>query len=120
MRKRQEEWEQDVRARQQNLVFPDTIQNEGRFWRNLASGKQKITIVQVVGIALFFLTVGVIFWSDAVEKFRYAASGSTFDRLVPVFLNWGIILVLFVVFFLLLRWRVRRALLSGRRRDRPR
>jgi hypothetical protein len=119
MRKRQEEWQQDISARQRNTVFPDTVQNEGRFWRNLASGKQNLTIVQVIGIALFFLTVAVIFWSDAVEKFRFAASGSTFDRLVPVFLNWAIILVLFVVFFLLLRWRVRRALLSGKRPDRP-
>jgi hypothetical protein len=119
MRKQREEWEQDVRARQRNIVFPDTVQNEGRFWRNLTSGKQKLTIVQCVGITLFFLTLAGIFWSDAVEQFRFAASGSIFDRLVPVFLNWVIILGLFLVFFLLLRWRVRRALLSGKRPDRP-
>jgi hypothetical protein len=120
VRKGQEEWQEGVSARQRNVVFPDTVQNEGRLWRNLASGKQKLTIVQGVGIALFFLTLGGIFWSDAARKFRFAASGSIFDRLVPVFADWAIILVVFVVFFLLLRWRVRRALLSGKRPDRPR
>jgi hypothetical protein len=114
VRKRREEWEQDVDARQRNVVFPDTVQNEGRLWRNLARGKQKLTILQAVGIALMFLTLGGIFWSDAARKFRFAASGSVFDRLVPVFADWAIILVLFVVFFLVLRWRVRRALLSGK------
>ena len=120
MRKRQEEWQDDVSARQRNVIFPDTVQNEGRFWRNLKNGKQKLTIVQVIGIALFFLLLGGIFWSDAARKFRFAASGSTFDRLSPVFADWALILVVFVAFFLLLRWRIRRALLSGKRPDRPR
>jgi hypothetical protein len=120
MRKRQEEWEQDVRARQRNVVFPDTAQNGGRFWRNLASGKQKLTIVQAIGIFLFFLPLASIFWDDAARKFRFAASGSTFDQLVPVLTEWAVILVVFVAAFLLLRWRVRRALLSGKHPDRPR
>lgn len=120
MRRGREEWLQDIDARQRNSVFPDTVQNEGRFWRNLASGKQKLTIVQIIGIALMFLTVIAIFWSDAAWKFRFAASGSIFDRLVPVFADWAIILGVFVVFFLVLRWRVRRALLSSKDQDRPR
>jgi len=120
MRRGREEWLQDINARQRNTVFPDTVQNEGRLWRNLASGKQKLTIVQIVGIALMFLTLVAIFWMHAAEKFRYAASGSTFDRLVPVFADWAIILVVFVVFFLVLRWRVRRALLPAKHQDRPR
>jgi hypothetical protein len=111
---------QDVSARQRNVVFPDTVQNEGRLWRNLASGKQRFTIVQAIGIALIFLMLVAIFWSDAADRFRFATSGSTFDRLVGTFGWWGIIFGLFGVFFLLLRWRVRRALLSERRRDRPR
>jgi hypothetical protein len=118
--KGQEDWEQDISARQRNIVFPDTVQNEGRFWRNLATGKQKLTIVQVIGIALMFLTLAAIFWSDAARKFRFAASGSVFDRLLPVLSEWAIILVVFVVFFLLLRWRVRRALLSGKHPKHPR
>jgi hypothetical protein len=120
MRRGREEWLQDINARQRNTVFPDTVENEGRFWRNLASGKQKLTIAQIIGIALMLLTVGAILWSDAAWKIRFAASGSIFDRLVPVVTDWAIILAVFVVFFLVLRWRVRRALLSGKRRDRPR
>jgi hypothetical protein len=33
------DWERDVLNRQRNIVFPDTILNEGRFYRNIASGK---------------------------------------------------------------------------------
>jgi hypothetical protein len=119
MSKRPEEWQQDVTARQRNLVFPDTVQNERRLWQNLASGKQKLTITQTIGIALIFFTVVGIFWSDAARKFRYAASGSTFERLVPVFADWAIPLGLFGVFFLILRWRVGRTLLSERPPSRP-
>ena len=120
MRKRREEWEQDVNARQRNVVFPDTARNEGRFWRNLVSVKEKLTIVQAIGLALFLLIPASIFWSDAVRQFHFAAAGSTLDRLVPVVVDWAIKLGLFGVFFLILRWGVRRALLSERRRDRHR
>ena len=120
MRKAREEWEQDVSARQQNVVFPDTVRNEGRLWRNLKSEKQKLTIVQAIGIALILLVCASIFWSDASMRFRHAASGSIINRLVAAFGWWVIILGLFGLFFVLLRWRVRRALLSEQRRDRLR
>ncbi len=123
MSKRQEEWQQDVSARQRNTVFPDTAQNEGRLWRNLASGKQKLTIVQAFGVALIFLTLFGFFWREAVRRFTFGTSGSLFDRLVATLESFGsqaIILVLCGVFFLLLRWRIRRALLSGKHPDRPR
>jgi hypothetical protein len=119
VRKQLEEWKQDINARQRNIVFPDTAQNEARLWRNLASGKEKLTTVQVIGIALIVLTIVTIEWREAVRTFRFA-SGSTFDRLLPVFLNLAIPLGLFGVFLLVLRWRVRRALLSGKGPNRPR
>jgi hypothetical protein len=122
VRKRREEWEQDIDARQRNVVFPDTVQNEGRFWRNLASGKQKLTIVQGIGIALIFLWLVGLFWREAVRRFTFETSGPLSDRLVATlgsFESQAIILALFGVFFLLLRWRVRRALLSGKHPDRP-
>jgi hypothetical protein len=120
MSKKQEEWQQDILARQRNTVFPDTVQNEGRFWRNLATGKQELTVVQGIGLALMFLALGAVLWGYAVDRFHYSASGSVFERLIPVFADWAIVLVVFVVVFLLLRWRVRRALLSGKRPSRPR
>jgi hypothetical protein len=120
MSKRQEEWQQDISARQRNTVFPDTVENEGRLWRNLTSGKQKLTLLQGIGIALMFLTLGGIFWSEAVRRFTFGTSGSLSDRLVATLASFApqaIILALFVVFFLILRWRVRRALLSGKHTD---
>jgi hypothetical protein len=53
------EWECDVINRQRNIVFPDTNLNEGRFYRNISSGKavfsrgQKASLLLVV--AFFFL-----------------------------------------------------------------
>ena len=46
-------WERDILNRQRNIVFPDTNLNEGRFYRNIASGKavfsrgQKISLLIV-------------------------------------------------------------------------
>ena len=42
-RKTQREWLQDVEARQRNVVFPDTANNEARFWRNIMEGRQRLT-----------------------------------------------------------------------------
>jgi hypothetical protein len=36
-------------------VFPDTAQNEARFWRNIISGQQRLTAVQIVGIVIIGL-----------------------------------------------------------------
>src|ERR1051326_1922908 len=33
------DWERDVINRQRNIVFPDTVLNEARFYRNIASGQ---------------------------------------------------------------------------------
>jgi hypothetical protein len=123
MHKGREEWEADVRARQRNTVFPDTVQNEGRFWRNLVSGKQRLTTVQTIGIVLIFLPLVGIAWREAVRRFTFGTSGSTSDRLVATAVSLvssvAIPVGLLAVLFLLLRWRVRRALLSEKRPNRP-
>lgn len=120
MRTGRDQWQQDIRARQRNVVFPDTAQNEARLWRNLATGKQRLTPVQVIGIALIVLTIVSIEWREAVRMFRFGTSGPTFDRIVATFLALAFPVGLFGVFLLVLRWRVRRASLSGRRPHRPR
>lgn len=48
--RKRDQWLQDIEARQRNVVFPDTVQNEARFWRNL--GKQPFTTSTKVGLAL--------------------------------------------------------------------
>lgn len=52
------EWEQDIVNRQRNIVFPDTMLNEARFYRNLANAKS-LSTTQKIGCALISL---VILW----------------------------------------------------------
>jgi hypothetical protein len=49
-----DEWLRDIDARQRNVVFPDTAQNEGRFWRNILSGKRSLSLAQWIGILLMW------------------------------------------------------------------
>ena len=120
MRKPREEWQQDIKTRQRNIVFPDTAQNEASLWRNLITGKQKLTTVQAVGVALIFLPLVGIVWREAVRRYTFGTSGPVLDRVLATLAYFGskaILLALFGILFLILRWRIRRALLSvkGRR-----
>ena len=51
-----DEWLRDIETRQQNIVFPDTLNNETRGWRNLMEAK-RLTPVQQLGIVVLFLFV---------------------------------------------------------------
>ena len=59
------DWERDVINRQRNIVFPDTNLNEGRFYRNIVSGKavfskgQKISLFVVPMYFLIILSAGI-------------------------------------------------------------
>ena len=54
------DWERDVLNRQRNIVFPDTNLNEGRFYRNIASGKAVFSRGQKVCLAVIVLFVMII------------------------------------------------------------
>ncbi len=54
------EWERDVLNRQRNIVFPDTNLNEGRFYRNIASGKAVFSAGQKVCLLVMTLYVMII------------------------------------------------------------
>jgi len=59
-----------VIRRQRNYVFPDTVRNEGVFWRNAVSGEHSWTPVQRAGIFIlgsFMLLPGCFL---AVEALR--------------------------------------------------
>src|SRR5215467_11327233 len=47
-----EDWEQDLRDRQRNLVFPDTVRNEGIFFRSLLRSKKSLPAAQRIGLIL--------------------------------------------------------------------
>ena len=66
-----DEWLHDVDARQRNIVFPDTAENEGRFWRNVISGKDSLTFGQWIGISLVWLCMIAVltgFWPKGDES----------------------------------------------------
>ena len=64
------DWERDVINRQRNIVFPDTNLNEGRFYRNIASGKavfsrgQKVSLLLVVA---FFIVVNAVDFAGRIS-----------------------------------------------------
>ena len=51
-----ERWLQDIEARQRNYVFPDTVRNEARFWRNLT--EVPWTTSTKIGMAVLAVFVG--------------------------------------------------------------
>ena len=65
------EWERDVINRQRNIVFPDTNLNQGRFYRNIASGKavfsrgQKVSLLIIVLFVIIVTSVGL---SEAIAS----------------------------------------------------
>ena len=100
-RPNREEWLRDVDARQRNVVFPDTAANEGRFWRNIVSGKRPLTTVQVIGIGFVCLALAFPLWG-LIESMRTSI------------VSW-LFLGILGASFVLLRWRTRKALsTSGR------
>ena len=70
-RNQREKWQQDVQDRQRSIVFPQTLANEIRLWRNIATGKP--TALTWAGLALFgsfvigFLSViGIMLYREKV------------------------------------------------------
>jgi hypothetical protein len=49
------EWEQDLRNRQRNIVFPDTVLNQGTFYRNLLSRNAHLNSIQRIGMVILSL-----------------------------------------------------------------
>ena len=96
--RKQEEWLRDVDARQRNVVFPDTVENETRFWRNL--GKQPFTTNTKVGLALLALLGWGFLIRIVVALFQ--------EKLVWAFIL-GMVL-LWGPFFGVIAWATRRAL----------
>jgi hypothetical protein len=52
---RREEWMREMHYRQRNIVFPETVMNNARFWRNLTSRKYGFTAGQKLCFSGFIL-----------------------------------------------------------------
>jgi hypothetical protein len=105
--RQRDEWLQDLQARQRNVVFPDTVQNEARFWRNLGKGpSSRLTTVGLAVLAIF-----VSWFLGAILIATYLA-GKTWAVVLGMLLLWGPI-------FGAIAWATRRSLrkLQGPRRD---
>jgi hypothetical protein len=65
------DWERDIINRQRNIVFPDTVLNEGRFYRNLTIAGQQSLIVKIGSIllALFFIGAGSVTLALAIGEY---------------------------------------------------
>jgi len=103
---KKDEWLRDIEARQRNIVFPDTAANEGRFWRNLYEGKQKLTRLQAVGIAIMAIMAATLFilvslgWGHD----RYPTWAG---RIGSAALDWILAFGVLGGFLLLLKWGTR-------------
>ena len=106
--RKQDEWLQDVEARQRSVVFPDTVQNEARFWRNLS--ERPLTITTRIGLALLAL----LGWGLLVRLvFAVGHEGVIWPFIVIMLLIWGPI-------FLAISWATRRALRNAQNARRGR
>jgi hypothetical protein len=91
------EWERDVVNRQRNIVFPDTNLNEGRFYRNIASGKAVFSVGQKVCLLVIvvFVTVATSFGlAEAI-----ASAMAQRDLQGKVMGLWGGLYLLGILFF---------------------
>jgi hypothetical protein len=50
-------WLQDLRNRQRNIVFPDTVLNTGNFYRNMLAKKAHFNPVQRAGLVVMSLVL---------------------------------------------------------------
>ncbi len=81
---KRDQWMQDVEARQRNIVFPDTVENETRFWRNL--GTTPSNLAAKLGLAV--LAIFVFGWI-AFILFAAHQGGVTWPFLLAMLLFCG-------------------------------
>ena len=91
------DWERDVINRQRNIVFPDTNLNEGRFYRNIASGKAVFSLGQKVCLLVIVLFVTIMTSFGLAESI---ASIMAQRALQGKFMGlWGGLYLLAILFF---------------------
>ncbi len=89
-----DEWQRDLYARQRNIVFPDTVENEARLWRNL--GENPLTTLQKIGYGLF----GIFVFGTAFFILSAVTNGkSLHDRIVSGLAFWLPVLIVGVLIF---------------------
>jgi hypothetical protein len=89
-RKQREQWMQDVRDRQKNTDFPQTLANETRLWRILGTSKPTaMTWAGLAVLAIFALgSIGFLIYSWTREGILLAAVLCILLLFGPIF--WAI------------------------------
>ncbi len=111
-RQDKQDWLRDVEARQRNVVFPDTTQNEGRFWRNLYSAKSSLTAPQRVGLVI----LSVVLLGSLAAYFRMLwpdTDASWWQKLVGEYGAYIGIAAFFILLLLVGNHRARRKKISN-------
>ena len=102
---------QDVHARQRNIVFPDTVNNEARFWRNICEGRQQLTVMQGVGVFILAIAMGVLVFAITFTGNIPFTANFSWAKLLNRFLIWLIavgILAVNLLAFQISQWFQRR------------
>lgn len=105
-RQNREHWRRDIESRQRNTNFPDTVENEARFWRNLDN--QPYRTSTKVGLAI--LAIFVFGFLGAILVGTHQA-GVTWRFLLGMLLFCGSI-------FSVIAWAARRNLSIANHRRR--
>jgi len=67
----QQKWERDILNRQRNIVFPDTVLNEGRFYRNIVYGKAVFSRGQKISLLIvpaYYLTITFVELAGTISQ----------------------------------------------------
>jgi len=73
-RPNREQWLRDIEERQRNVVFPDTVQNEARFWRNLQDSPRKaLTTIGLAVLAIFVASYLTVFSVATIQAHKFWA-----------------------------------------------
>jgi len=91
------DWERDVINRQRNIVFPDTNLNEGRFYRNLASGKAVFSVGQKVCLLTIVLFVTIMTSFGLAQAIAETMAQRELDGIALGL--WGCVYLLAILFF---------------------
>jgi hypothetical protein len=91
------DWERDVINRQRNIVFPDTNLNEGRFYRNIASGKAVFSLGQKVCLLTIVLFVTIMTSFGLAEAIASIMAHRDLEGKVMGL--WGGLYLLAILFF---------------------
>src|SRR5882762_6794720 len=92
-----QQWERDVINRQRNIVFPDTNLDEGRFYRNIASGRSIFTLGQRLSLLIIVVFV-LLFTSFGLAQMVGSIISERGSRFMVTEL-WGCVYLLAILLF---------------------